>query len=239
MKVRPLTTNEASTTVDPTDIWDKHNFAILMSYFSVGITDSLLSTPLNVYLVSVLDAEPGVQKVPLLSFLLCSPLLSFAIVHSPLHPFALLCPSALLSFAPFAFRSFCFLTPFSSSLFSFSFSHRFDVLCSLLSVPCFLLSYPLAHRCSFALFRSLSPSFALFRPLSLYYFLLLCSSFAIFLSFTFFCTLLLGSLLLCSALALLFCSSLLLFCYPSSLFRSLMSSLAFFLSIALLFFAVL
>jgi MFS family permease len=44
------------------DIYRKENMAITMSYLSVGLVMSLIQTPLNVYLVSVLDAEPALQN---------------------------------------------------------------------------------------------------------------------------------------------------------------------------------
>ena len=37
----------------PCDVFHSHNRAIAMSYFSVGFVSSFISTPLNVYLVSV------------------------------------------------------------------------------------------------------------------------------------------------------------------------------------------
>lgn len=47
--------------IDPCDIFIKENIAIGMSYFVVGFTASLMLTPLNVYLVQVLDASPAMQ----------------------------------------------------------------------------------------------------------------------------------------------------------------------------------
>jgi MFS family permease len=50
----------------PTDprcnLYRKENMAITMSYFSVGLVMSLIQTPLNVYMVEVLDAEPSLQN---------------------------------------------------------------------------------------------------------------------------------------------------------------------------------
>lgn len=46
----------------PCDIYRKENIAIIMAYFSVGLTGSFLSTPLNIYLVEVLNAEPQMQN---------------------------------------------------------------------------------------------------------------------------------------------------------------------------------
>ena len=46
----------------PYDLYRKENFALAMSYFSVGITMSLISTPLNIYLVETLNAEPIMQS---------------------------------------------------------------------------------------------------------------------------------------------------------------------------------
>jgi hypothetical protein len=48
--------------VDPVDLFHMQNVAILCSYFSVGLVSSFISTPLNIYLVEVLDAEPRVQN---------------------------------------------------------------------------------------------------------------------------------------------------------------------------------
>ena len=48
--------------VDPVDLFHVQNVAILCSYFSVGLVSSFISTPLNIYLVEVLDAEPRVQN---------------------------------------------------------------------------------------------------------------------------------------------------------------------------------
>ena len=44
------------------NIYRKENFAIAMAYFAVGLVSSLLSTPLNVYVVHELNAEPAVQN---------------------------------------------------------------------------------------------------------------------------------------------------------------------------------
>ena len=46
----------------PYDLYRSENFALAMSYFSVGITMSLISTPLNIYLVETLNAEPIMQS---------------------------------------------------------------------------------------------------------------------------------------------------------------------------------
>jgi MFS family permease len=46
----------------PYHLLRKENFAIAMAYLSVGIVTSLISTPLNVYLVEVLNAEPQMQN---------------------------------------------------------------------------------------------------------------------------------------------------------------------------------
>lgn len=46
----------------PYNIFCKENSAIVMAYFSVGLVTSILKTPLNVYLVDVLDAEPHMQN---------------------------------------------------------------------------------------------------------------------------------------------------------------------------------
>lgn len=45
----------------PTNLLRKENFAIAASYFSVGFVSSFISTPMNIYLVGVLNAEPTMQ----------------------------------------------------------------------------------------------------------------------------------------------------------------------------------
>eukprot|EP01039_Chlorochromonas_danica_P009548 gene9548-10553_t len=44
------------------DIYRKENIAIVLAYFSVGLVGSFLSTPLNIYLVEYLNAEPQMQN---------------------------------------------------------------------------------------------------------------------------------------------------------------------------------
>lgn len=44
------------------EIYRKENIAIAMAYFAVGLTSSFLSTPLNIYLVEFLNAEPQMQN---------------------------------------------------------------------------------------------------------------------------------------------------------------------------------
>lgn len=44
------------------DIFSKNNMAITMSYLSVGLVMSFIQTPLNVYMVEVLNAEPSLQN---------------------------------------------------------------------------------------------------------------------------------------------------------------------------------
>lgn len=44
------------------DVYRKENVAIIMAYFSVGLVASFLCTPLNVYLVEYLNAEPQMQN---------------------------------------------------------------------------------------------------------------------------------------------------------------------------------
>ena len=44
------------------DIYRKENLAIIMAYFSVGLVSSFLATPMNIYLVNVLNAEPQMQN---------------------------------------------------------------------------------------------------------------------------------------------------------------------------------
>jgi uncharacterized membrane protein YfcA len=46
----------------PYNLYRIENVAIPIAYFAVGIVGSLLSTPLNVYLVEVLNAEPQMQN---------------------------------------------------------------------------------------------------------------------------------------------------------------------------------
>lgn len=46
----------------PNDLFHKDNFAIAASYFSVGFVGAFMATPLNIYLVEVLNAEPGQQN---------------------------------------------------------------------------------------------------------------------------------------------------------------------------------
>lgn len=46
----------------PVDIYHSYNIAIIMAYFSIGVVQSFLSTPLNIYLVEKLNAEPQMQN---------------------------------------------------------------------------------------------------------------------------------------------------------------------------------
>lgn len=46
----------------PTNLLMKENVAIALSYFAVGFVSSFISTPLNIYMVGVLNAEPPVQN---------------------------------------------------------------------------------------------------------------------------------------------------------------------------------
>jgi hypothetical protein len=46
----------------PCDLYRKENMAITMSYFSVGVVSSFIATPLNVYLVEIIGAEPAMQS---------------------------------------------------------------------------------------------------------------------------------------------------------------------------------
>jgi hypothetical protein len=55
----------------PTNLFRKENFAIAMSYFSVGFSGSFITTPMNIYLVNYLDAEPQMQNT--ISILLTLP----------------------------------------------------------------------------------------------------------------------------------------------------------------------
>lgn len=49
------------TELNPTDVLRYNNLGIALAYFSVGLTMSFVSTPLNVYMVEVLNAEPPMQ----------------------------------------------------------------------------------------------------------------------------------------------------------------------------------
>ena len=44
------------------NIYRKENMAITMAYLSVGLVSSLIQTPLNVYMVGTLNAEPPLQN---------------------------------------------------------------------------------------------------------------------------------------------------------------------------------
>ena len=46
----------------PNEIFHQHNIAIALAYFSVGAVNSLITTPLNIYMVEVLNAEPAMQN---------------------------------------------------------------------------------------------------------------------------------------------------------------------------------
>ena len=48
--------------VHPCDLHDRNNIAIALSYFSVGFAQSFMSTPLNIYLIEILNAEPAMQN---------------------------------------------------------------------------------------------------------------------------------------------------------------------------------
>ena len=48
--------------VHPCDLHDPNNLAIALSYFSVGFAQSFTTTPLNIYLIEVLNAEPAMQN---------------------------------------------------------------------------------------------------------------------------------------------------------------------------------
>ena len=47
---------------EPCNLLSSANFALVCAYFSVGFVGSLLRTPLNVYLVHTLSAEPEIQN---------------------------------------------------------------------------------------------------------------------------------------------------------------------------------
>lgn len=63
-----ISTNAASYTKiedledEPCNLYRIENRAIAMSYFAVGLVESILSTPLNVYLVETLNSEPRMQS---------------------------------------------------------------------------------------------------------------------------------------------------------------------------------
>lgn len=60
----------AKVSADPCNIFHGENFAITMSYFSIGLAMSFISTPLNVYMVKTLSVEPQMQiTVGILRFL--------------------------------------------------------------------------------------------------------------------------------------------------------------------------
>ena len=46
----------------PTDLSKKENIAIALSYFAVGFVSSFICTPLNIYMVNTLNAEPPIQN---------------------------------------------------------------------------------------------------------------------------------------------------------------------------------
>ena len=46
---------------EPCNLFRIENRAIVMAYFSVGVVGSLISTPLNIYLVEVLNAGNSAQ----------------------------------------------------------------------------------------------------------------------------------------------------------------------------------
>ena len=60
----PLSPSEAMSPhlAHPCDLHDPSNLAIALSYFSVGFAQSFLTTPLNIYLVNDLNAEPAIQN---------------------------------------------------------------------------------------------------------------------------------------------------------------------------------
>jgi len=49
-------------TDDRCNIYVKENFAITMAYLSVGLVGSIMITPLNIYIVRKLNAEPPIQN---------------------------------------------------------------------------------------------------------------------------------------------------------------------------------
>jgi len=55
-------TLKARGRVDPVDLTSTSNICIAIGYFSVGISQAFSITPLNIYLVHVLRAEPAMQN---------------------------------------------------------------------------------------------------------------------------------------------------------------------------------
>jgi hypothetical protein len=53
---------EEARTLSPCNLRRKENIAIVLAYFSIGLVSSFITTPLNVYMVSVLNAEPQMQS---------------------------------------------------------------------------------------------------------------------------------------------------------------------------------
>jgi hypothetical protein len=52
---------DSKPNIEPYNLMHRENFAIAMSYFTVGFSMSFLQTPLNIYLVNTLNAEPDIQ----------------------------------------------------------------------------------------------------------------------------------------------------------------------------------
>lgn len=54
--------HEEARYLSPCNLKKKENIAIVLAYFAIGIVSSFISTPLNVYMVEVLNAEPQMQS---------------------------------------------------------------------------------------------------------------------------------------------------------------------------------
>ena len=53
---------ETKRKYDPCDLLRMENIAIPLSYFNIGFATSFLCTPLNIYMVNVLNVEPQMQS---------------------------------------------------------------------------------------------------------------------------------------------------------------------------------
>jgi len=53
---------DEARSLSPCNLRRKENIAIVLAYFSIGLVSSFITTPLNVYMVSVLNAEPQMQS---------------------------------------------------------------------------------------------------------------------------------------------------------------------------------
>ncbi len=46
----------------PCELYSRSNIGLPLSYFAIGVTQTLMTTPLNVYLVKTIHAEPKIQN---------------------------------------------------------------------------------------------------------------------------------------------------------------------------------